>query len=60
MEYVYSHCNQQLEYVFDEGRVVEDGTHKQLLAKHGFYAGLWKAQVGGFLPDKPVEENDEK
>jgi ATP-binding cassette subfamily B protein len=37
--------------VFDQGSIVEDGTHQELLAKNGLYKTLWDAQVGGFLPD---------
>lgn len=37
--------------VFDQGKIVEDGTHDELLSKEGIYAALWKAQVGGFLLD---------
>ncbi|MBI2707281.1 MAG: ABC transporter ATP-binding protein [Proteobacteria bacterium] len=37
--------------VFDKGKIVEDGTHQDLLAKGGLYKILWEAQVGGFLPD---------
>ncbi len=37
--------------VLDNGRVVEQGSHKQLLAKNGVYASLWKHQSGGFLED---------
>ncbi len=37
--------------VFDQGKIVESGSHKALLAKKGFYKTLWDAQVGGFLPD---------
>ena len=37
--------------VFDQGRIVEDGGHEQLLAQHGFYYRLWTMQAGGFLPD---------
>lgn len=37
--------------VFDNGKIIEDGTHKELLAKHGLYKTLWEAQVGGFLPE---------
>ena len=31
--------------VIDAGQVVESGTHEQLLALHGHYAGLWQAQL---------------
>ena len=36
--------------VFNEGKIIEEGTHTQLLAQNGFYAKLWQAQVGGLLP----------
>ena len=38
--------------VFDQGRIVEDGSHQQLLDKQGFYYQLWTMQAGGFLPDE--------
>jgi len=41
--------------VFNKGKIVEDGTHQELLAKNGMYATLWKAQVGGFLLDEEGE-----
>jgi ATP-binding cassette subfamily B protein len=37
--------------VFDKGRIVQDGSHKKLLATDGLYKALWEAQVGGFLLD---------
>lgn len=40
--------------VFDRGKIVEDGSHQELLAKAGLYKTLWEAQVGGFLPDESV------
>ena len=42
--------------VFDQGVIVEDGTHAKLLANNGLYGTLWNAQVGGFLPDKRSED----
>jgi ATP-binding cassette subfamily B protein len=35
--------------VFDSGKIIEDGSHQELLALNGFYQKLWQAQVGGFL-----------
>ena len=35
--------------VMDAGRIVEQGTHEQLLAHGGLYAQLWQRQSGGFL-----------
>ena len=37
--------------VLDEGRIVEDGSHTELLRRGGVYAALWSRQVGGFLVD---------
>ena len=37
--------------VFDQGRVVEDGSHEELLSRNGLYARLWNMQAGGFLPE---------
>ena len=35
--------------VLDQGRIVEEGTHRTLLANKGLYASLWAHQSGGFL-----------
>ena len=37
--------------VLDEGKIVEEGTHKQLLKQKGLYASLWARQSGGFLAE---------
>ncbi|MGR3198673.1 MAG: ABC transporter ATP-binding protein, partial [Paracoccus sp. (in: a-proteobacteria)] len=35
--------------VMDRGRIVEQGSHAELLARGGIYARLWQRQSGGFL-----------
>lgn len=41
--------------VMDQGQIVEQGTHQELLALHGIYARLWAHQSGGFLvEDDPL------
>ena len=37
--------------ILDHGRIVEQGTHDQLLRLNGHYAALWQRQSGGFLVD---------
>ncbi|WP_292298797.1 ATP-binding cassette domain-containing protein, partial [Mesorhizobium sp.] len=42
--------------VMDKGRVIEEGSHEELVAKGGLYAQLWQRQSGGFLlDDMPAE-----
>jgi len=41
--------------VMDAGRIVEQGTHDQLLAQAGLYARYWDRQSGGFLDVKAAE-----
>jgi ATP-binding cassette subfamily B protein len=38
--------------VFKQGKIVEDGTHEELLKLKGTYKKLWDAQVGGFLTNE--------
>lgn len=43
--------------VLHGGKVVEDGTHEELLNLHGIYANLWSNQVNGFLGETQVESS---
>lgn len=36
--------------VMEHGKIIEDGTHTELLEKNGLYARLWQRQSQGFLP----------
>jgi ATP-binding cassette subfamily B protein len=40
--------------VMDDGRVVEDGTHEQLLARRGRYAAMWRSFAIGDEAEEPA------
>ncbi len=41
--------------IMDRGRIVEQGSHAELLRRGGLYADLWKRQSGGFLGQEAAE-----
>lgn len=37
--------------VMENGKIIEDGSHRKLLKQKGVYATLWSHQSGGFIED---------
>lgn len=42
--------------VLDEGHIVEEGTHDELLSRGGLYARYWQRQSGGFIDVREAAE----
>ena len=42
--------------IMDNGQIVEQGSHAELLARGGLYASLWARQSGGFLAKDECEQ----
>ena len=42
--------------VLDHGRIVEEGSHAELLRRNGHYAALWRRQSGGFIDAAPPQQ----
>lgn len=38
--------------VLDQGKIIEDGTHQQLINQKGFYKRMWNMQSYGFLQEE--------
>jgi len=45
--------------VIENGNVVAEGSHRDLLEQGGLYKKLWDIQAGSFADDKPIDENEE-
>ncbi|AIC28383.1 ABC transporter ATP-binding/permease protein [Rhizobium etli bv. phaseoli str. IE4803] len=44
--------------VLDKGRIIEAGSHSELIENGGIYADLWNRQSGGFLSDHAEEAEE--
>ncbi len=44
--------------VLDQGKIIEQGTHDELLGRNGLYAALWQHQSGGFLAEALPENRE--
>lgn len=44
--------------VIDKGKIIEQGSHEQLIKNHGYYQKMWEIQAGGFLADNSSRETE--
>lgn len=44
-------------FVFEPGRIAEQGSHAELLQRPGLYARLWSMQSGGFLQENALDDS---
>ena len=44
--------------IMENGEIVEEGEHDELLAAGGLYARLWQRQSGGFIGEQDADEKD--
>lgn len=49
--------NMDMIFVFKQGKIIEMGTHQNLILEKGHYSELWRMQTKGFLPEQPNEQN---
>lgn len=42
--------------VFDQGKIIEEGSSTELIARNGHFAKMWNMQAGGFLPSSSMTE----
>lgn len=47
-------------YVLEKGRIVEQGSHQELVDKQGLYYAMWRQQIGERreYPDQAIVENN--
>ena len=45
--------------IMDQGKIIEQGSHNDLLTQGGLYSELWARQSGGFLAGDVDDDNDE-
>ena len=45
-------------HLLEQGRIVESGTHDELLNRHGAYATLWRLQTGEALSQRAARRRD--